>query len=111
MDQLAIQNQKLITDYLNLKSRILSLEKQALENNVLQTGVPEGPWENDQQCREKVTELISWTIPWNYNDPYEAFERATKMPIASCKRVGKYSVHQPRPISVKFINNSDRQLF
>ena len=41
---------------------------------------------------------------------HEAFERATKIPIASCKRVGKYSVHQPRPISVKFINNSDKQL-
>ena len=53
MDQLAIQNQKLNTENLTLKSRILSLEKQALENNVLLTGVPEGPWENDQQCTEK----------------------------------------------------------
>ena len=54
MDQLAIQNQKLNTDNINLKSRILSLEKQALENNVLLTGIPEGPWENYQQCREKL---------------------------------------------------------
>ena len=74
------------------------------------TGVPEGPWENDQQCRENITEAISWPIPGNYNDLHEAFERATKIPIASCKRVWKYSGHQPRPISVKFINNSDKQL-
>ena len=53
MDQLAIQNQKLNTKNLNLKSRILSLEKQALENNILLTGVHEGPCENDQHCREK----------------------------------------------------------
>ena len=51
--------------------------------------------------------MISWTIPENHNDLHEAFERAIKIPIASCKRVGKYSGHWPRPISVKFINNSD----
>ena len=110
MDQLAIQTQKLHTENLKLKCIILSLEKQALENNVLLTGLPEGPWENDQQCREKVTEAISWAIPGNHNGLHKAFERATKIPIAHCKRVGKYSGHQPRPISVKFINNSDKQL-
>ena len=92
MDQLAIQNQKLNTENLNLKSGVLSLEKQALENNILLTGVPKGPWENYQHCREKVTEAISWTILGNHNDSDEAFERATEIPIASCKRVGKYSV-------------------
>ena len=109
MDLPAIKNQKFNTVNFKLKSRILSLEKQALENNVLLTRVPKGPWENNQ-CREKVTEAISWTIPGNHNDLHEAFARATKIPIASCKRVGKYSGHQPRPISAKFINNSDKQL-
>ena len=47
MNHLAIQNQKLNTENLKLKFRILSLEKQALENNVLLTGIPKGPWEND----------------------------------------------------------------
>ena len=46
----------------------------------------------------------------NHNDLHEAFERTTKFPSVSCKRVGKYSVHWPRPISVKFINNRDKQL-
>ena len=36
-DQLEIQNQKWNTEKLNLKLRILSLEKQALENNILLT--------------------------------------------------------------------------
>ena len=40
MDHLAIQNQKLNTENLKLKSSILSVEKQALQNNVLLTGVP-----------------------------------------------------------------------
>ena len=110
MDQLAIQKQKMNTENLNQKSRILSIEKQALENNILLTGVPKLPWENDQQCREKVTEAISCTIPGNHKDLHEAFKIATKIPIASCKRVVKYSVHRPRPIAVKFINNSDKQL-
>ena len=74
------------------------------------TGVPEGPWESYQQCRGKVTKVISWTIPGNHNDLHEAFERATKIPVASCKREGKYSGHQPRPISVNFINSIDKQL-
>ena len=85
MDQLVIQNQKLNTEIPKLKSRILSLEKQALENNILLTGVPKGPWKNNQQYREKVTEAMSWTIPGNHNDLHEAFERATKIPIASLK--------------------------
>ena len=58
MDQLVIQNQKLNTKNLKLKSKKSSLGKQALENNILLTGVPEGPQENDKQCREKVTEVI-----------------------------------------------------
>ena len=48
-------------------------------------------------------------IPGNHNDSHGVFERVTKIPIESCKRVGKYSVHWPRPMSVKFINNSDKQ--
>ena len=43
MDHLAIQNQKLNTENLKLKSSILSVEKQALQNNVLLTGVPKEP--------------------------------------------------------------------
>ena len=66
------------TENLNLKSRILSLEKQASENNILLTGVPEGPWENDQQCREKVTKAISWTIPGNHYDSHEALRGLQK---------------------------------
>ena len=79
MDQLAIQYQKLNTENLKLKSRIPCLEKQALENNKLLSGFPEALWENDQQCREKVTEVISWTIPGNHYDLHEVFERATEI--------------------------------
>ena len=42
------------TENLNLKSRILSLEKQALQDNLLLTGVPEGPLENENNVEKKL---------------------------------------------------------
>ena len=40
----------------------MQLESLQLENKVLLSGVPESAWEIVDQCRDKIIEILLWTI-------------------------------------------------
>ena len=95
MDQLAIQNQKLNTENLNLKSRILSLEKQALENNsTTDWGFLKDHGKMTNNVEKKLQRWYHGQFLELIMTCMKHLREATKIPIVSCKRVGKkYSVH------------------
>ena len=81
-----------------------------LENNVLITEIPETIGKKEQ-CLQRIAEAISWTINGIEDQANQgrAIKITKKIPIVSCKRIGKCRKHCARPISVKFLYMQDKE--
>ena len=64
-----------------------------------------------EQCLQSIAEAISWTIGGSEDQANWgiAIKIAKKIPIVSCKRIGKYRKHSPRPISAQFLHMQDKE--
>ena len=83
-----------------MKHRIKQLENASMENNIILQGIPEGPWETNEVCWEKVCQVLSNLV--NKDTYEECIDNARKIPIKTVKRLGTYSLLRRRPIVITF---------
>ena len=88
-----------------LQNRITEVEGSNLENSVLFSGIAKGVWETFTDCRQKVLDMLSKTVR---KSPEEADKSVQNIALSHEKRVGIFNKNRTRPISVKFVNQSDK---
>ena len=86
-----------------------ALEQNQLTNNVILTGVQEGPFEPYSTTKLRVYEMIAATIASGNSE--DDLNMAQKVDITSCNRVGKFRHNYSRPISITFAKRDDKELF
>ena len=86
-----------------------ALEQNQLTNNVILTGVQEGPFEPYSTTKLRVYEMIAATIASGNSEDDQ--NMAQKVNITSCNRVGKFRHNYSRPISITFAKRDDNELF
>ena len=91
-----------------LKDRINNIENKMLENNIVMHGVEESFEESDFQRKSKVRGVIAHTV--NKCTDEERRSVADNIPILWMERLGRYSEHRSRPISIKFEHKLDSDL-
>ena len=92
-----------------LKSRRDRIEQNQLTNNVILTGIPEGPYEQYSITKLRVQEMIAHTI--GSGDVNDDLEKAKAIEITRCSRVGKFRHNNARPISITFGTKDDKEAF
>ena len=70
-----------------LKTRLDKLEHAQLSNNVMVTGIQEGPFEQYSTTKLRIQEVIAATI--QSGNSSDDLETAKKVEITNCSRVGK----------------------
>ena len=103
------ENKLLRKENTKLKSRLDTIEQSQLRNNVLVTGIQEGPYEQYNTTKLRIQEMIAVTI--NSGNAVQDLETAKRIEITDCKRLGKYRNNYSRPISVTFATRDDKEMF
>ena len=85
------------------------IEQNQLTNNVILTGIPEGPYEQYSITKLRVQEMIAHTI--GSGDVNDDLEKAKAIEITRCSRVGKFRHNNARPISITFGTKDDKEAF
>ena len=109
MVEISQENRILRKENESLKSRLDRIEQNQLSNNVIITGIPEGPYEQYSITKLRVQEMIAVTI--DSGDREEDLTKAKEIDITSCNRVGRYKHNVARPISVTFVTRDDKESF
>ena len=78
-------------------------------NNVVITGIPEGPYEQYSITKLRVQEMIAVTIDLGNRD--DDLNKAKEIDISSCNQIGRYKHNVTRPISVTFATRDDKESF
>ena len=78
-----------------------------LNNNIIVNGMPEQPWEPYEVTKERITEVIASSM--GSDDDRRIKEKAKKVEITCCSRLGTYKLGKPRPISVTFKHKEDKE--
>ena len=84
----------------DLKTRLDHIEQNQLSNNVIITGIPEGPYEQYSTTKLRVQEMIAVTI--DSGDADADLVKAKGIEITSCTRIGRFRHNIARTISVTF---------
>ena len=113
----AKENRNLMKENTELKTRLDKLEQDQLINNVMITGIQEGPYEQysttklrvQEMIAERVQEMIVETI--QSGNAMQDLETVKAINIVSCKRVSKYRHNFLRSISVTFAKRDDKESF
>ena len=103
------ENKLLRKENTELRSRLDTIEQSQLRNNVLVTGIQEGPYKQYNTTKLRIQEMIAVTI--NSGNAVQDLETAKRIEITDCKRLGKYRNNYSRPISVTFAIRDDKELF
>ena len=103
------ENKLLRKENTELRSRLDMIEQSQLRNNVLVTGIQEGPYEQYSMTKLRIHEMIAVTI--NSRNAVQDLETAKRIEITDCKRLGKYRNNYSRPISVTFAIRDDKESF
>ena len=106
---IALENQNLHKENKELWDRLTKVELTQLSDNIIITGIQEGPFEPYHTTKLRVYEMIATTI--DSGDKQTDLETAKKVEITGCSRVGKYRHNRTRPISVMFKLCDDKELF
>ena len=85
------------------------MESIQLNNNIINTGIQEGPFEPYHITKLRVHEMRATTI--DSGDAMADLETAKKVEITGCSRVGKCRHNRARPVSVTFKLHDDKELF
>ena len=80
------------------------MERSMKENNLIFSGLTEGPWETTFITYDKIYQAIASIMSGNKK---EQLEKAKEINIVNAKRIGRYSHERNRPICVKFACNLD----
>ena len=97
------------SENVELKTRLNKIENKILENNFIFLGVPENSWETDCELRAKVFDIISYTV--DALDPQIQLQMAKKAKLTRVQRIGNYSRHRGRPISIQFADRDAAKYF
>ena len=89
-----------------LQNRITELEGSNLEHSVLFSGIAKGVLETFIDCRQKVLDALAKMV--RNKSPEEADKSVQTIALSHMKRVGIFSKNRTRPISVTFVNQSDK---
>ena len=103
------ENRNLWKENTELKTRLDKLEQDQLINNVMITGIQEGPYEQYSTTKLRVQEMIAETI--QSGNAMQDLETVKAINIVSRKRVSKYRHNFPRSISVTFAKPDDKESF
>ena len=103
------ENKALRKENNELKSRLDRIEQNQLTNNVIITGIPEGPYEQYSITKLRVQEMIAHTI--DSGDVNDDLKKAKAIEITRCSRVGKFRHNNARPISITFGTKDDKEGF
>ena len=109
LTNIALENQNLCKENKEMWDRLTKVESTQLSNNIIITGIQEGPFEPYHTTKLRVYEMITTTI--DSGDKQADLETAKKVEITGCSRVGKYRHNRTRPISVMFKLHDDKELF
>ena len=109
LTNIAIENQNLCKENKELWDRLTKVEATQLSENIIITGIQEGPFEPYHTTKLRVYEMIAITI--DSGDKQADLETAKKVEITGCSSVGKYRHNRARPISVTFRLRDDKELF
>ena len=107
--EMSQENKVLCKENESLKSRLDHIEQNQLSNNVVITGIPEGPYEQYSITKLRVQEMIAVTIDSGNRE--DDLIKAKEIDITSCNRVGRYKHNVARPISVTFATRDDKESF
>ena len=107
--EISQENRILCKENESLKSRLDHIKQNQLSNNVIITGIPEGPYEQYGITKLRVQEMIAVTI--DSGDREDDLTKAKEIDITSCNRVGRYKHNVARPISVTFATRDDKESF
>ena len=102
--QLKIHCENILKENGELKMKLRSLEKSMKENNLIFSGLTEGPWETTSTTYNKVYQAISSIMTGSKR---ERLEKANEIQIVNAKRIGRYNQERSRPVCVKFTCNLD----
>ena len=89
-----------------LQNRITELEGSNLENSVLFSGISKEVWETFTDCRQKVLDTLAKAVRNKSLD--EADKSIQNIALSHMQRVGVFRKNRTRSISVKFVNQSDK---
>ena len=103
------ENKVLRKENNELKSRLDRIEQNQLSNNVIITGIPEGPHEQYSITKLRVQEMIAHTI--DSGDVNDDLKKAKTIEITKCSRIGKFRHNNARPISITFGVKDDKEAF
>ena len=106
---IALENQNLHKENKELWDRLTKVESTQLSNNIIITGIQQGPFEPYHTTKLGVYEMITTTN--DSGDKQADLETAKKVEITGCSRVGKYRHNRTSPISVTFKLHDDKELF
>ena len=109
LSSISEENKLLRKENTELKSRLDTIEQNQLRNNVLLSGIQEGPYEQYNTTKLRIQEMIAITI--NSGNAVQDLETAKGIEIIDCKRLGKYRNNYSRPISVTFATRDDKEMF
>ena len=109
LDKISSENILLRKENSLLKTRIDALELNQLANNVMLTGVQEGPFEPYNITKLRVHEMIAHTIASGNTN--EDLTTAKQIEIANCSRVGKFRPNYSQLISITFAKKDDKEMF
>ena len=88
----------------DLKMKVKNMERSMKENNLIFSGLTEGPWETTFITYDKIYQAIASIMSRNKK---ERLEKAKEINIVNAKRIGRYIQERNRPICVKFASNLD----
>ena len=80
-----------------------------LDNNVIITGIQEGPWEDFNVTYQCVHDIITSSLSSEGTPSTEAIEEAKKIQIVSCKQLGKFQMNKSCPITTTFQYKEDKE--
>ena len=96
---------RLENEHSKLKSKLSQIENKSLECSIIIKGIPETIGETEQDLIDAVHWEISNTIIGNTER--ERFDKAKRMEIRKCQRIGKFNQERSRPLSVEFLSRQD----
>ena len=103
------ENKLLCKENTELRSRLDMIEQSQLRNNVLVTGIQEGPYEQYSTTKLRIQEMIAVTI--NSGNAAQDLETAKSIEVTNCEWLRKYRNNYARPISVTFAIRDDKESF
>ena len=77
------------------------MEERSLDSNLIIKGIPESKWEKEHEVKTKIYDELSKTIVANSEQERQQIVR--RIGIKQCKRLGKFTEGQTRPLSVEFL--------